>query len=274
MNPPPLSHSPIAVSVLGSSSGGNATLVRSGTTAILIDCGFPPRYILRHLEGLGVPLDHLAGIVITHTHADHVNPWFVRRAVNARVPIYCPADIELHLQARYEVLATASHQGLLVGIDHDEVYVQDLLIRPFPVPHDSAGGCFGYVIDDGKRKVVVATDMAFPTASAISHCSNADILVLESNHDLTMLEESARPAWVKNRIRKWGHLSNDECVAMVRHILDQSTQLPSTIMLAHVSQECNTNAIAVKCLHNFLTAAGIRTVSVVETFPAEPSHVF
>ncbi len=273
MSPSAASPAGITVSVLGSSSSGNATLVRFGDAAILVDCGFPPRYMLQHLAESGLMLDDLAGIFITHIHSDHVNPWFVKRAMQAGVPLYCPPEIELHLQSHYEILARASHEGSLIGMTKEEVLLDNLLVRSFPVPHDSAGGCFGYSIDDGKRKVVVATDIAFPIASAASPCCDADILVIESNHDLKMLEESGRPLWVKKRIRERGHLSNEECVMMLRSIFDRSTRLPGHIMVAHVSKECNTNSIATACAQNFLSAAGATDVRVVETFPAKPSHV-
>lgn len=261
------SHSGVAVCVLGSSSSGNATLVRSGDTAVLVDCGFPPRYIIQHLSKLGMRLEELTGIFITHIHSDHVNPWFVRRAMTANVPLYCPADIELHLQARYEVLATASHEGMLKTIQSDIILLEKLLIRPFAIPHDSAGGCFGYVLENGTEKIVVATDMAIPTVSAEAHCADADILVIESNHDVTMLEESGRPLWVKKRIRERGHLSNHECATLLRNAFNRSSRLPRIIMPAHVSKECNTNDIALATIQEMLSSEGIAGIDVRPTHP-------
>ena len=205
----------LTVTVLGSSSAGNSTLIRNGATALLVDCGFTPKYIDRQLAHHGLTVADLSGVLITHTHSDHVNEWFVRQAIKHRVPIYCPPDIELHLQANHDVLIQASHARLLNPINDDHVEIADCLVTAFPVPHDSPGGCFGYSIqlkaNGTMRKVTVATDIAFPTRKAIEALADSDIIVIESNHDIDMLENSRRPIWLKNRIRERGHLSNSQC---------------------------------------------------------------
>lgn len=262
--------STLSVCVLGSSSAGNATLVRYGRTAFLIDCGFSPAYITTQLALAGLALEDLTGVLITHTHGDHVNEWFVKKALGGRIPFFCPQDIELHLQTTYRTLAEASHLGLLKPIINDCLETEDFLVRSFPVPHDSPGGCFGYNMffaSGGElRKVSVVTDIAFPTTTAAAHCADSDILVMESNHDPDMLESSGRPYWLKKRIRETGHLSNAQCSEALVRIFDRSKKLPANIFLAHVSQECNTNAIAAKCAGETLTRLGVRGVQLHETF--------
>ncbi len=66
-------HMPLHVRVLGSSSAGNCTVVWDGTHALLVDCGFSPRYTFRNLRALGLGPTNLTGALITHTHADHFN---------------------------------------------------------------------------------------------------------------------------------------------------------------------------------------------------------
>ncbi len=96
----PDSISKLAVCVLGSSSAGNATLVWNEKSAILVDCGFNPAYLEKSLGRNGFRIGDLSGVLITHVHGDHVNEWFVKKLIKARVPIHCPPEIELHLQAR------------------------------------------------------------------------------------------------------------------------------------------------------------------------------
>jgi phosphoribosyl 1,2-cyclic phosphodiesterase len=218
----------------------------------------------------------LSGVLITHVHSDHINERSVHWLINARVPIYCPYDLELQLQARYGALARASHLGLLKRLDEHEHELGCFQIRSFPVPHDSPGGCFGYGIlyeSDGRTKTVtIATDLAVPTSSAIRAFADTDIIVIESNHDSDMLEQSSRPFWLKKRIRERGYLSNSQCIETILGAIDRSSHLPHSIVLAHVSQECNTNTLAIESVAQALHDMGIHNIELLETHPSVPSQ--
>jgi phosphoribosyl 1,2-cyclic phosphodiesterase len=273
MLPTPDLNNNLSVCVLGSSSSGNSTLVQNGESAFLVDCGFSPAYMRINLKHCGLEIENLTGVLITHVHSDHVNEWFVERLIKARIPIYCPPEIDLHLQARYDVLARASHLGLLKALRNSELELGGLLVESFEVPHDSPGGCFGYRFSSGSAKVTIATDIAHPTESAFQHFADSDILVIESNHDVDMLESSGRPLWLRRRIRENGHLSNDQCAEILLNVLDHSTKLPQTVMLAHVSQECNTNVLAVECAVEIVDNGGVDSVAIIETHPFGPSKI-
>ncbi|MBF8296009.1 MAG: Metallo-beta-lactamase superfamily 1 protein [Bacteroidetes bacterium] len=266
----------LSTCVLGSSSAGNSTIIWNAGTAILIDCGFSPAYIASQLRRLGLRISDLKGVFITHVHGDHVHESTVRRLIQERVPIFCPPQIEPHLQKKYSALARASHQGLLKVIKKSEVELSEFHIRPFEVPHDSDGGCFGYSISydaEGRtKKVSVTTDMAYPTKSVVGHIADSDVIVIESNYDVEMLEESTRPVWLKRRIREEGHLSNDQCGESLLQIIDRSQTLPKSLALAHVSQECNTNELALECTKAALDRHGIHGISVFETHPDRPGR--
>ena len=268
---------PLSVCVLGSSSSGNSTLVRSGDSALLVDCGFSPAYLMTQLRSCDLGIEDLTGVLITHVHGDHVNERFVKKLIRAGIPIYCRHEIELNLQAGYDAFAHASHIGLLKTLHKNEHELGDFHVESFEVPHDSPGGCFGYRISSesaGKiRKVTIATDIAHPTESSTRHFINSGLLVIESNHDVNMLENSGRPLWLKRRIREKGHLSNDQCAEIVLNVFDRSTDLPQSVMLAHVSQECNTNALAVECVEEVTRDRGVNSVAIVETYPFKASKV-
>jgi len=266
----------LSTCVLGSSSAGNSTLIWNSGTAILIDCGFSPAYITNQLRRLGLSIQDLDGVFITHIHGDHVHESAVRRLIQECVPIFCPPQVEPHLQKKYGALARASHQGLLKPIKKLEIELSEFHIRAFEVPHDSDGGCFGYSIfydaEGRTKKVSVTTDMAYPTKSAVGHIADSDVIVIESNYDVGMLEQSGRPVWLKHRIREDGHLSNDQCGESLLQIMDRSQSLPKSLALAHVSQECNTNALAVECTEAALESRGISEISVFETHPNRPGR--
>ena len=266
----------LSTCVLGSSSAGNATLVWSAETAILIDCGFTPGYITIQLRKLGLSISDLDAVFITHIHGDHVNESSVGKLFREHVQIYCPPEVESQLKRKYHSAATASRHGLLKPITKSEVTLDHLMIRSFEVPHDSEGGCFGYSVlhDAGgtTRKVSVITDLANTTKSAVDHMANSDVIVIESNYDAQMLEDSARPTWLKRRIREDGHLSNDQCAESLLQIIDKSQTLPRSLALAHVSQECNTNALARGCTKAALDNQGIGDINLFETYPDRPGH--
>jgi phosphoribosyl 1,2-cyclic phosphodiesterase len=270
------SKSTISTCILGSSSAGNATLIWNDETAILIDCGFSPAYIAWRLEGLGLSIADLDGVMITHVHGDHVNELAVRKLVKEDVPIYCPSPIETHLRRKITALKYTSQLEVLKPIKKSEVTVNGFLVRPFAVPHDSAGGCFGYSVffdAAGKtKKVSVTTDMARPTKSVVDHMADSDVIVIESNYDVDMLENSGRPAWLKRRIREDGHLSNDQCAESLLKIIDRSQNLPTDLALAHISQECNTNTLALECTEAALDAQGIHGIGVFESHPDRPGR--
>ena len=264
----------LSTCVLGSSSGGNATLVWTAETAILIDCGFTPGYIAVQLRKLGLSIADLDAVFVTHIHGDHVNDSTVGKLLREHVPVYCPAEIESHLKKKYHSAATASRHGLLKPITKSEVTLDHLMIRLFEVPHDAEGGCFGFnVVHDSEgttKKVSVATDLAIVTKSVVDHMANSDVIVMESNYDVQMLEASARPDWLKRRIQEDGHLSNDQCAESLLQIIDKSQTLPRSVALAHVSQECNTNELARSCSEEALDKQGIDGINLFETHPDRP----
>jgi phosphoribosyl 1,2-cyclic phosphodiesterase len=264
----------LSTCVLGSSSAGNATLVWSRETAIMIDCGFTPGYITIQLRKLGLSISDLDAVFVTHVHGDHVNESTLGKLFRERVPIYCPPEIEPYLRKKYHSAATASRHGLLKPITKSETRLNQVMVRSFEVPHDSEGGCFGFNIffeaDGISKKVSVSTDLARPTKSVVDHIADSDVIVMESNYDVQMLEDSARPAWLKRRIQEEGHLSNEQCADSLLQIIDKSQTLPKSIALAHVSQECNTNALALGCTTAVLENHGIRGIRVNETHPDKP----
>jgi phosphoribosyl 1,2-cyclic phosphodiesterase len=216
----------------------------------------------------------LDAVFVTHIHGDHVNDSSIGKLLREHIPIYCPPEIEPSLKKKYHSAATAFRHGLLKPITKSEVTLDHLITRSFEVPHDAEGGCFGYSVvhdaDGTTKKVSVSTDLASVTRSVVDHMANSDVIVMESNYDVQMLEASDRPEWLKRRIQEDGHLSNNKCAESLVQIIERSQKLPKSVALAHVSQECNTNALAHSCSGDALDKQGIRGVSLYETHPDRP----
>jgi phosphoribosyl 1,2-cyclic phosphodiesterase len=216
---------------LGSGSEGNGLVVEAGGTRILIDCGFGVRDAGRRLARLGIEPASITAILVTHEHADHVGgvPAFATRH---GIPVWLTFGTLDAVGERFirhtQVFGFDSHDAFAIGM---------LEIRPFPVPHD-AREPVQFVVGDGACRLGVLTDLGVPTPHVVESLSGCDALVLECNHDLQMLAESAYPYPLKQRIAgRLGHLDNAAAGALLA-ALDNSRL--KHIVAAHLSQQNNT----------------------------------
>ncbi|MEW6512144.1 MAG: MBL fold metallo-hydrolase [Bacteroidota bacterium] len=263
--------------VLGSSSAGNATLVWNNHDALLIDCGFAPRYLTATLEMLDCDHPPIAGLLLTHAHGDHVHDRSAALLVNNRIPIFIRHELKGALKSMYPSLDRADRLGMLRTFDGTGVSIASFEVEAFPVPHDSPGGCFGFTIAHGsgtqRRKMTLATDLGFQEEGLAAQFKDSHAVVLESNHDVDMLERSGRPEWLKKRIREIGHLSNEQCAGLVTQIVRESSHPPKAFVVAHISQQCNTNELAVRTTAEALRREGHASVRVEQSFRASPSAI-
>jgi phosphoribosyl 1,2-cyclic phosphodiesterase len=225
------------VQALASGSSGNATLVRAGATALLIDAGIGLRKLNIALQTHGLAPSDLSGVVITHEHSDHVQS---AHALSKRYDVPLIAA-ERTLRAFYTRRTQSPHIVLPVG---DCWTIGDLRIETFPVPHDAA-------------EPVGVNVVHFPTGQKMSHITDAGhvtetmrrairgshLLVLEANHDVYRLNAGDYPGYLKARILgDQGHLSNEAAVGLLcEHALRHG---PHTVWLAHLSKENNTPKLA------------------------------
>jgi phosphoribosyl 1,2-cyclic phosphodiesterase len=263
------------VQVLGSSSGGNSTLLWSGSSAVLVDFGFGPRYIGEGLERNGLDWSNLKAVLLTHIHNDHVDFFTLKRLAEYRVPVIAPAGVlqAFRKQFRGPLMMSGGVFEPLPKTGGREI--DAFQFTAFEVPHDAPGGCYGYRVavatPDGKKQVAIATDLAYADDGLPLEFAGSDIVVLESNHDPDMLENSGRPEWLKKRIRDTGHLSNDQSANLMGRILSLSAVHPHAILLAHLSQECNTEPIAHTVMTTALQGFGFDQVGVAVSHAAAPS---
>lgn len=230
---------------LGSGSRGNALVVESGSTRVLLDCGFSIRETERRLARLSVPAESLAAIFVTHEHSDHVAGVF-KFARRHQIPVCLT-------HGTFAAISPAGDLPEIVLLDgHVGHALGDLEIQPFPVPHD-AREPVQYVFGNGARRLGVLTDCGSLTVHVEEMLTACDALVLECNHDLEMLAASRYPPLLKQRIAgRLGHLSNCTAAALLARIDVSRLQ---HIVAAHLSDENNSVALARTALASVLSCA-------------------
>lgn len=224
---------------IASGSSGNCIYIGSDNTHILVDAGISNKRIQQGLNEIGLTGSDMEGILITHEHSDHIKGLGVLSR-KYQIPIYGTKET-------LEQIACAGSlgkfdQGLLTPISPDrEFLLGDLTVKPFKIDHDAANPV-AYRVQKGEKSVAVATDMGHYDPYIIEHLQGLDALLLESNHDVRMLETGPYPYYLKRRILgDHGHLSNENAGRLLSYILHDKLK---KILLGHLSKENNYEELA------------------------------
>lgn len=224
-------------SVLGSGSRGNATLIAAGATRLLVDAGFSGRELAKRLAVVGVEPAQVTAILVTHEHGDHTRG----------VGVFARAHGTPIMMTEGTLGACAK---LLRGSEEVRTYragypveVGELEIEPFITVHDAVDPVAVAVSEPATGlRLGIATDLGRPTLQVMHALRGCDALIVESNHDESMLWSAGYPASVKARIASsHGHLSNQAAARLVVELL--SAKL-TVVVLAHLSEESNTARLA------------------------------
>ena len=235
---------------LASGSLGNALLVATDRTQILVDLGISRRRLKAGLAAVGADPEGIRAVLLTHTHRDHISASAAAWCLGRRVPVYSTGDNLAHLAYDLDGFAELVAAGLAQPIDGQTLHIGDVTVESFPVPHDSAGQCLGFRLTLGRsrprRAVAVATDLGHVPGDCIPAFLDADAVVLESNHDPRMLRASGRPPDLIERIAgPRGHLSNSGCAEALAQIVARSHPgRVANVVLAHLSRDCNRPRLA------------------------------
>ena len=235
------------VHTLASGSSGNALLLSCDGTHLLMDAGISCRRITAALGQLGLTLEDLDAVFITHTHTDHIAGLrtMLRRSA---FPLLATQRTCRELEYRLEAAADRLEPVALSR----PVTVGECTVTAFSTSHD-APGCCGYRIDTADGSVGLLTDTGYVTEEAAEILPGADLVVLEANHDPDTLCSGPYPASLKRRILgDAGHLSNGEAARFAVALADSGA---SEIVLAHLSRENNTPAMALRAVETALSAA-------------------
>lgn len=253
---------------LYSGSTGNAFLITTDRTRILIDAGKSAKMLTQALGEVGVDVDSIDAIFITHDHHDHIGALSVL--------------LKHHALTVHAVEASA--QVIVSGMDdtarehvrrHAPLYTEtvgDVRVSSFITPHDSRFSV-GYRMEIGQGEdavsIAYATDLGYVTEDVRAALRGCESVVLESNHDREMLLAGPYPRRLKERIwSRYGHLANDDCAALVSELAEQGLK---HLMLAHLSEQNNLPEIA---YNEALMALGGADVTLAVAAPDHPVEMW
>jgi len=213
---------------LGSGSRGNATLLQSDETLVLVDCGFTLRELQRRLALVSLDIEQVDALILTHEHSDHMKGALPlsRRGI----PVWATAGTLRRCQWHetselHQINANAS--GFRIG---------EIEIMPFTVPHDAAEPC-QYRFSDRRHHVGILTDTGSITSHIVSQLQGLDALLLEFNHDIDMLRNGPYPYALQRRVGgDHGHLNNGQSMQLVERLDHDNWQ---HLVGAHISEKNN-----------------------------------
>jgi phosphoribosyl 1,2-cyclic phosphodiesterase len=238
----------VRFAVLGSGSRGNAVAIRTDASTLVVDAGFGPRALARRAAMAGVPLEPLAGIVLTHEHGDHA-----RGAATLARRLGC-----LLFATPGTLAALALDPDLTCPLPPlgEALPIGPFLVEVARTAHDAREPVAVAVSDATGCRVGIAWDLGRPTAAVRHLLRHAAALIVEANHDEVMLQTGPYPASVRQRIGgSTGHLSNRLAAELLADVWSPGLE---TVILAHLSEQCNDGTLARRTVAGALRARGFR----------------
>lgn len=253
---------------LASGSKGNAIVIQSRTTSVLLDMGIPYRDFCARLAETGLQINTFDGLVISHTHSDHIKG----------AEVFCRktgADVYAHAEA-WEDLSQKLHIPASQQRCFESSFsVGDIGVHPFETPHD-APHSNGFCFTAGKSKISVVTDLGHMTKTIFSYIADSDVVLLESNYDEKMLATGFYPEFLKRRIAgERGHLSNRDASIVAAELAKRG--VTRQIVLGHLSENNNLRELAFRCCTEQLEQNSIeegRDIAVDVAAQYVPSRIY
>ena len=241
------------VKTIASGSKGNCSIVLCENTNIIIDMGISYLTLKRRLEENSLSFEQFTGILITHSHKDHING--LKSLINhTNLKVYIPEKMfeeleEIVPQYRCEFIS-------------DKFNIQDVQIELIHTSHD-APCSVGYIITYQNKSLVYVTDTGYINRKYLARMVEKDIYIIESNHDEIMLMDGPYPRFLKERvISDRGHLSNKTTAKYLKKIIGKNTKY---IILAHLSEKNNTEEKALEAVNEELGSTNINILIARQT---------
>ncbi|MBQ2661955.1 MAG: MBL fold metallo-hydrolase [Clostridia bacterium] len=230
---------------LFSGSSGNSSYIETGDTCILVDAGLTGKAIESALRQIGKSPADLNAILITHEHTDHINAAGVLSR-RYDLPIYANAGT---WRGMLPLIGNIKQKNIRVFETNRDFYIKDVNILPFKTPHDS-NESVGYAFFHNGIKLSLMTDIGHMNEQLLSAVENSDLLLIESNHDVELLQAGPYPYQLKRRILSDnGHLSNENAGKALAKLYTRGVR---HALLGHLSHENNFEQLAMETVRGVL----------------------
>ena len=248
---------------LFSSSSGNCIYIGNGDTHILVDAGVSAQRITAALQNIGVAKENLSAVFVTHEHSDHISGLHALLA-KTDVPVYLSKGTLSALLER-----PAISKGLDLREMNADVTVGNITAHRFHTSHDCPdSSAYRFSLGNG-HNFAVCTDTGVITDEIRKNLTGCDLCLVESNHDVNMLNHGPYPPQLKMRILSdKGHLSNGSCAEELPRLVGEGT---THIILGHLSRHNNLPEVARKAAELSLLKAGLTENMDYRLFVAPPS---
>lgn len=230
---------------LASGSKGNCLYLGTLKTKILIDAGITAKMARERLSAIGVAIEEIDAILITHEHVDHIRGLDIL-AGKMGIPVFANSSTVEALGDLIE--STPKYKIFTTG---ERFEFGDIEVHPFTIQHDAIDPV-AFAIRAEKHKIGICTDLGFVTSLVAQYLMGCDVLYVEANHQEEMVHASPRPAVYKSRVLgRQGHLSNQQCAQLLEQVWHKGLK---HVYLAHLSSECNAPDLALKIVRDKLSS--------------------
>lgn len=237
---------------LASGSSGNCQYIATQNTGILLDAGLSGKYITNSLEHINANMDNLKAVLITHEHGDHV------KGAGILMRKY---GLELYITQKtfFQVESKLGKFDIekVHFLEKDkDIIIGDVSVHPFSVSHDAVDAV-AYSFKKNNTKISVVTDLGHVPIEILSKIVDSNLLMIESNHDVDMLNAGKYPYSLKRRILSdKGHISNVTAADAIVRALSVSKKL-GHVVLGHLSKDNNTPDVAYETVKSIIEENGI-----------------
>ena len=232
------------ITILGSGSEGNSTLIEINNLKILIDVGFSYKQLKNKLASLNIDPKEIKHLLITHEHSDHT------KGLNIFLNKVKP---NLYIKNELREVLIECRDYDKTTLINEEFFIENVFVRVLPLSHDAVNPV-GYLIEEDESLVYI-TDTGYIHKRILNLIENKNYYIIESNHDTEMLINGPYPLYLQKRILSdKGHISNDFCGTYLSKIIGEKTK---KIILAHLSKTNNSPDIALNTVTRILKENGI-----------------
>ena len=245
------------ISSLNSGSNANCYYIGNSNEAVLVDAGLSCRETEKRMKQLGLSMDAVKALFISHEHTDHINGMPVI-SKKYQLPVFITSATFQNANMRID-------PHLVHSFKHAKpVVIGNLSVTPFRKSHD-ASDPHSFMISGHGINIGVITDIGYACKQVIKYFSQCHAIFLESNYCNDMLENGSYPPHLKKRIRSdEGHLSNDQALELFGQYRSADLRL---LILSHLSKNNNKPELVEKL---FKRKAGDTKIVVASRYEASP----